>query len=120
MGLSPTKRTFGPNVDRRYLVTDRRLDEGLGCTLDKATFTRGANGVTAEGIIPAGYPIVVNAAGIGSRWSTGALSGITINAVDLNKDDGLVSYQTGGDVDPSLTPVDFSAATGHGFIFRKA
>ncbi len=107
MPVGPVSRSWGGSPDRRALVTERGVNEGIGCTLVAANFT-GKAGVGADGSIPALYPIVVAAAtGLASPFAGTAnspLSGFTLNPANISQGNEPVAYMSRGDIDPSLLP----------------
>lgn len=122
MGIAPKRTSYG-RADRRALVTEHAVGDGLGCTLKKADWTT-ATGVE-DGIVPCLYPIVVDANGIGTPYAAGELSGFTINPTDVNGGDEPVAYVWHGTIDPDLLPVDFDPSTVTGaaasrFVWAKA
>ena len=125
LGLRTTN-TYGGEPDRRALVTKHGVDDALGCTLTASNFT-GKPGVT-DGIVPALYPIVVDAAGkattfVGTSGTPAPLSGFLVNAYDISNGDEPAAYIPHGTIDPAYLPVNFSFAwvSGtHQFIAGKA
>lgn len=108
MGINPTRKPYG-RVNRRWLVTEHAVGEAVGCTLPNSVFGS-ATGVSGN-IVPAGYPVVVGADGKAAPYTSGNLSGFTLNPVDLTNGDDSVAYVWHGTVDPSLLPVAFDPAT---------
>lgn len=127
MAISPKRTSYG-RADRRALVTEHAVGDGLGCTLKTSDWSA-ATGVT-DGLVPAMYPIVVDANGIGRPFAgtsgtPAALSGFTLNPVNVTDGDQPVAYVWHGTVDPDLLPVDFdptavSGAATSRFVWAKA
>lgn len=122
MGIAPKRTSYG-RADRRALVTEHAVGDGLGCTLKKATWQAATN--VQDGVVPAMYPVVVDANGIAAPYTAGNLSGFTINPVDVSGGDEPVAYVWHGTIDPALLPVTFDPSTVTGaalsrFVFTKA
>lgn len=115
MGVNPRRTDYANASDRRALINDTGVNDGVGCTLVPAAWSAAA-GVT-NGIVPALYPVVVSAAGIATPWTAGALSGLLLDSVDLSKGPASVGYMYRGVVDPTLLPVNAAAGTGAAFKF---
>ena len=113
MPVNVRRKTYGLAADRRALLTEHAVEDGIGCTLTASAFT-GKPGVT-DGVVPALYPIVVDAAGMatpfaGTTGVPGALSGFTINPVDISNGNDVTGYIWHGALDPTLLPVTFDPA----------
>lgn len=113
-----TRTTYGGSPDRRSLVTDRGVGTGIGCTLTAAAFVGQpldqASGVITDHV-PAMYPITVDATGMatpfaGTSGTPTALSGFTLNDVDISGGDNVTGYLSRGDIDPAFLPVPFDPA----------
>lgn len=113
MPVGPVRKSYGGAPDRRALVTDKGVNEGIGCTLTATNFT-GKPGVV-DGLVPALYPIVVDAAGkatvfVGTAGAKGKLSGFTLNPVDISGGDDITGYMNTGDIDVTKLPVTLDPA----------
>lgn len=123
MGIAPRRTEYG-NTNRRALITEHAVNDGLGCTLKAATW-KNAPGVT-DGIVPALYPVAVDADGIATPYTSGGtFSGFTINPVNTAKGDDSTGYIWHGTIDATLLPVTFDPASVTGaaasrFVFAKA
>lgn len=118
MGINPIRKKYGA-PDRRALVTEHAVSDGIGCTLTASAFA-GKPGVV-DNVVPALYPIVVDAAGKATPYVPGPLSGFTINPNDITNGDCSDGYLWHGTIDPSLLPVAFDPATvtgSHQFNFQ--
>ena len=118
MPFNPTRKTFASTVDRRALITEHAVSDGIGCTVDVSAFTD-ATDVTDT--IPALYPVVVSATGIATPYTAGALSGFLINGGPVGGGDFGDGYIWHGALDPAMLPGDFDPATvtdAHQFNFN--
>lgn len=113
MPVNVRRKTYGLAADRRALLTEHAVEDGIGCTLTASAFT-GKPGVV-DNVVPALYPIVVDSAGkatpfAGTVGTPAALSGFTINPVDISNGDDVTGYMWHGTYDPTLLPVTFDPA----------
>lgn len=122
MGIASKRTSYG-RADRRALVTEHAVGDGLGCTLKKADWQSAT--AVEDNIVPCLYPVVVDANGIATPYAAGELSGFTINPTDVSGGDEPAGYIWHGTIDPELLPVDFDPSTVTGaavsrFLFTKA
>lgn len=133
MSVNPRRKTYG-RADRRALITEHAVGDGLGCTLNATAFATAAG--VADNLVPALYPVSVDAdgrawpftaAGQTATATTPArpFSGFTVNPVDVTHGDDVTGYIWHGTIDPALLPVAFDPAgvtTGNigKFTFGKA
>ena len=113
MPVGPVTRSWGGSPDRRALVTERGVNEGIGCTLVAANFSNAT--YFPAGVVPALTAIVVDSAGLASPvlgTASAPLSGFTLNDANVSQGNEVVAYMSRGDLDPTLLPVSaFVAAT---------
>ena len=109
MSIKPRRTSYGHAANRSALLTEHGVGDGIGCTLTAAAFT-GKPGV-ADNIVPALYPVVVDADGKATPYAGGELSGFTINPVDISNGDDSDGYIWHGALDPSKLPIPFDPAT---------
>lgn len=113
MPVTIRRKVYGLAANRRALLTEHGVGDGIGCTLTATQFT-GKPGVT-DGVVPALYPVKVSATGAatpftGTAGTPGDLSGFTLNPVDISNGDDVTGYMWHGALDPSLLPVTFDPA----------
>lgn len=123
MSFNPTRKTYGA-VDRRALISEHAVSDGIGCTVDVSAFVDETD-VTND-TIPALYPVVVSASGVATPFAGTAgvpavLSGFLINGGPVDRGDFGDGYIWHGALDPALIPGDFDVAgisNAHQFNFN--